>query len=58
MLGELPHSPVKKKLKTAQSPGKVMAAVFWDVYRDLLVDYTPLGSTVNADAYAETQKRL
>jgi hypothetical protein len=27
-----PHSPVKKKFKTVQSPGKVMAAVFWDVH--------------------------
>jgi hypothetical protein len=27
-----PHSPVKKKLKTVQSPGKVMATVFWDVH--------------------------
>jgi len=56
MLRELPHSPVKKNLRTAQSPGKVMAAVFWDVYRDLLVDFTPLGSTINLDVYEETQK--
>jgi hypothetical protein len=27
-----PHSPVKKKFKTVQSPGKVMATVFWDVH--------------------------
>jgi hypothetical protein len=27
-----PHSPVKKKYKTVQSPGKVMATVFWDVH--------------------------
>jgi hypothetical protein len=26
------HSPVKKKFKTVQSQGKVMAKVFWDVY--------------------------
>lgn len=58
MLQELPHSPVKKKLKTAHSPRKVMAAVFWVVYRDLLIDFTPLSSTINADAYEETQKRL
>jgi len=35
-----------------------MAAVFWVVYRDVLVDFTPLGSTIYADAYEETQKRL
>jgi len=33
-----------------------MAAVYWDVYRDLLVDFTPLGSTINEDAYEENQK--
>jgi hypothetical protein len=27
-----PQSPVKKKFKTMQSPGKVMATVSWDVY--------------------------
>jgi hypothetical protein len=27
-----PHSPVKKKFKTVQSPGKAMATVFWDVH--------------------------
>jgi hypothetical protein len=31
-----PHSPVKKKFKTVQSPGKEMATVFWDVYGVLL----------------------
>jgi hypothetical protein len=27
-----PHSPVKNKFKTVQSPGKVMATVFWNVH--------------------------
>jgi hypothetical protein len=40
-----PYSPVKKKLKAVQSPGKVMAVVFWDVHGVLLVDFTPPGST-------------
>jgi hypothetical protein len=53
-----PHSPVKKKFKTVQSPGKVIATGFWDVYRVLLVDFTPPGSTVNAAAYQQTLKRL
>jgi hypothetical protein len=53
-----PHSPVKKKFKTVQSPGKVMATVFWDVHGVLLVDFTPPGSTINAAAYEETLKRL
>jgi hypothetical protein len=50
-----PRSPVKKKFKTVQSPGKVMATVFWDVHGVLLVDFTPCGSTINAAAYEETK---
>jgi hypothetical protein len=53
-----PHYPVKKKLKTVQSPGKVMATIFWDVNGVLLVDFTPPGSAINAAAYQETLKRL
>jgi hypothetical protein len=53
-----PHSPVKRKFKTVQSPGKVMATVFWNVHGVLLVDFTPPGSTINAAAYQETLKRL
>jgi hypothetical protein len=47
-------SPVKKKSKTVQSPGKVMATALWDAYGFLLVDFTPPGS---AAAYQETLKR-
>jgi hypothetical protein len=53
-----PHSPLKKKFKTVQSPGKVMATVFWDVHGVLLVDFTPPGSTINAASYQEALKRL
>jgi hypothetical protein len=53
-----PHSPVKKKFKAVQSPGKVMATVLCNVYRVLLVDLTPLISTISAAAYEETLKRL
>jgi hypothetical protein len=52
------HVSVKKKFKTVQSPGKVMAAVFWDVHGVVLVYFTPPGSTTNAAAYQETLKRL
>jgi len=31
MIWKHPHSPVKKKFKPVQSPGKVMANVFWNV---------------------------
>jgi hypothetical protein len=53
-----PLSPVKRKFKTVQSPGKVMATVFWDVHGVLLVDFTPPGSTINTAAYQENLKRL
>jgi len=48
------HFPVKKKFKPVLSPGKVMANVFWNVLGVLLVDFTLLGSTINAAAYRET----
>jgi hypothetical protein len=50
MMWKHPHFPVKKKFKRVQSPGKVMATVFWDVYGVKLVDYTPPSSTINAAA--------
>jgi hypothetical protein len=53
-----PHSPVKKKFKTVESLGKVMAIVFWDVYGVLLVDFTRPGSTIYAGAYQVTLKGL
>jgi hypothetical protein len=53
-----PQSPVKKKFKTVQSPGKVVASVFWVGHGLLLVDFTHPSSTINAAAYQETLKRL
>jgi hypothetical protein len=53
-----PRSPLKKKFKTVQSQGKVMATVFWDVNGVILVDFTPPGSTINAAAYQETLSRV
>lgn len=43
---------------SAQSAGKVMATVFWDRKGVLLVDFLPAGTTVNADRYCETLKKL
>jgi Transposase. len=51
------HSP-GKKYTTVQSPEKVTATVFCNVYRVLLVDFTPHGPTVNAAAYQGALKRL
>ena len=47
-------SPKSRKFKQAQSAGKVMAAVFWDRKRVLLVDFMATGTTINADRYCET----
>jgi hypothetical protein len=58
MTWKYPYSPVKRKFKTVQSPGKVMDTVYWDVHGVLLIDFTPSSSTVNAAAYQETLKRL
>lgn len=52
------HSPVKMKFKTVQSPGTVVATVFWGVYSVLLVGVMPLGSKVKAAAYQKTLQRL
>jgi hypothetical protein len=45
-----PNFLVKKKFKTMQSSGKVMATVFWDVHGVLLVDFALPGSTINSAA--------
>jgi len=54
-----PHSPVNKKFKRVQPPGKMMATAFWDVYGVIiLVDFIPPSSTVYVAAYQETLNRL
>ena len=35
-----------------------MATVFWDWKEVLLIEYMPTGTTINADAYCETLKKL
>jgi len=53
-----PHSPVNKKFKTVQPPGKMMATAFWDVYGVIiLVDFIPPSSTVYVAAYQKTLKQ-
>jgi len=39
-----------------QSPRKVVATVFCDVYCVLLIGFTPLGSTITVSAYWETKE--
>ena len=51
-------SPKPRKFKTTQSAGKVMATVFWDRKGVLVVDFMAHGTTINADRYCETLKKL
>ena len=51
-------SPKPRKLKQAQFAGKVMATVFWDRKRVLLVDFMATGTTINADRYYESLTKL
>ncbi|XP_015438009.1 PREDICTED: histone-lysine N-methyltransferase SETMAR-like [Dufourea novaeangliae] len=51
-------SPKPRKFKQSPSAGKVMVTVFWDEKGVLLVDFMPSGTTINADRYCETLKKL
>lgn len=51
-------SPKPRKFKQIQSARKIMATVFWDRQGVLLVDIMPSGTTINADAYCQTLKKL
>jgi hypothetical protein len=44
-----------QKFKIVLSPGKVMATVFWDVHRVLMVNFTPPSSTADEAACQEAQ---
>ena len=49
---------IYKKIKTEQSPGKLVATFLFDVYGVLLVGFTVLLSTINAATCQKTTKRL
>jgi len=51
-------SPKPRKFKTTRSAGKVMPTVFWDRKGVLLVNFMAHGTTINADRYCETLKKL
>jgi hypothetical protein len=53
-----PTSPSRKKFKITPSAGKVMATVFWDAERLILVDIMPHGQTLNSDLYIQALKNL
>jgi len=53
------QSPNKPhKFKQTASDRKLMATVFWDRQGVLLVDFMPRNTTINAEAYCATLRRL
>ncbi|UYV66139.1 hypothetical protein LAZ67_4000414 [Cordylochernes scorpioides] len=58
MVWKKPEKSAPKKAKVTISTGKVMAIVFWDCKRVLLVDYLPPNTTVNATRYCEVLTKL
>lgn len=51
-------TPRKKKLKSAQSAGKIMVALFWDDKDIILVNFLSRGIRMSFDCYTDTQKSL
>jgi len=51
---EWPHSssPQPKKFRVQNSAGKVLSSIFWDQDGILLIDYLPMGQTINAEYYS------
>ncbi|KAJ4427362.1 hypothetical protein ANN_24982 [Periplaneta americana] len=47
-----------RKFKHTLSTQKVMATVFWDRKGVLLLDFMPKGTTINANRYCETLRKL
>jgi len=45
-------SPRPKKFRVQKSAGKVLASIFWDQDSILLIDYLPMGRTINAEYYS------
>jgi hypothetical protein len=54
-----PRSPSKpRKFKQTLSIRKIMATFFWDRKGVLLVEFVPQGTTINAESYCATLRRL
>lgn len=49
---------IRKKFRDKFSEMKIIASVFWDLKEILLVDFMPKGTTISADTYYETHKKL
>jgi hypothetical protein len=55
---ETPIISYRKKFKTTTSVRKVMATVFWDLKRLLLVDFIHKSETINAYHYIQALQKL
>ena len=53
-----PGSPPPKKFRTQPSASKVMATVFWDSKRIILIDYKLAGTSITGEYYANVIKQL
>jgi histone-lysine N-methyltransferase SETMAR len=47
----------KKRFKVIPSASKIMATVFWDCERVILINMLPRGQSINSDVYVETLKK-
>jgi hypothetical protein len=53
------NSPKKpRKFKQTLSARKLMATIFWDMKKVLLVDFKPQGTIITSEVYCETLKKL
>ncbi|CAK9806934.1 Histone-lysine N-methyltransferase SETMAR [Anthophora plagiata] len=51
-------TPPLKKFKVSESAGKLMATIFWDYERILLVVYKEKGVTITGEYYSELLEQL
>jgi histone-lysine N-methyltransferase SETMAR len=53
-----PGSPRPKKARSSATAGKVILTVFVDIHGPLLLEWMPVGATINAQCYCDTLQNL
>jgi hypothetical protein len=53
-----PESPRPKKARSSATAGKDMLTVFVDIHGPLLLEWMPVGGTINAQRYCDTLQNL